>query len=54
MNRATFRYRSLRDPRTELRTRIREIAQVRVRYGYRKIRVLFKLVELNHAVYWQL
>jgi putative transposase len=40
MNRATFRYRSHRDPRTELRMRIREIAQVRVRYGYRKIRVL--------------
>jgi putative transposase len=40
MNRATFRYRSYRDPRTELRMRIREIAQVRVRYGYRKIRVL--------------
>jgi putative transposase len=42
MNRATFRYRSHRDPRTELRMRIREIAQVRVRYGYRKIRVLLK------------
>jgi hypothetical protein len=40
MNRATFRYRSYRDPRTELRMRIREIAQARVRYGYRKIRVL--------------
>ena len=40
MHRATFRYRSHRDPRTELRMRIREIAQVRVRYGYRKIRVL--------------
>ena len=40
MNRATFRYRSYRDPRTELRMRIREIAQTRVQYGYRKIRVL--------------
>ena len=40
MHRATFRYRSYRDPRAELRMRIREIAQVRVRYGYRKIRVL--------------
>jgi putative transposase len=28
------------EPRTELRMRIREIAQARVRYGYRKIRVL--------------
>ena len=38
--RATYRYRSHLDPRTELRMRIREIAQARVRYGYRKIRVL--------------
>jgi putative transposase len=38
--RATYRYRSCIDPRTELRMRIREIAQARVRYGYRKIRVL--------------
>jgi hypothetical protein len=35
--RATYRYRSCLDPRTELRMRIREIAQARVRYGYRKI-----------------
>jgi putative transposase len=38
--RATYRYRSYLDPRTELRMRILEIAQARVRYGYRKIRVL--------------
>ncbi len=40
LNRGTFRYRTHRDPRTALRMRIREIAQARVRYGYRKIRVL--------------
>src|SRR5271167_4575434 len=40
LNRGTFRYRSHKDPRTALRMRIREIAQTRVRYGYRKIRVL--------------
>ena len=34
--RATYRYKSCLDPRTELRMRIREIAQARVRYGYRK------------------
>ena len=38
--RVTYRYRSQLDPRTELRMRIREIAQSRVRYGYRKIRAL--------------
>ena len=37
---STFRYVSMREPRTALRVRIREIAQTRVRYGYRKIRVL--------------
>ena len=40
VTRGTYRYRSCCDPRTELRMRIREIAQARVRYGYRKIRVL--------------
>jgi putative transposase len=38
--RATYRYRSCLDPWTELRMRIREIAQARVRNGYRKIREL--------------
>ena len=38
--RATYHYRSHRDPRTMLRQRIREMTQTRVRYGYRKIRVL--------------
>ncbi len=37
---STYRYVSQQEPRTALRLRIREIAQVRVRYGYRKIRVL--------------
>ena len=40
MVRGTYRYRSHREPWTELRMRIQEIAQSRVRYGYRKIRVL--------------
>lgn len=38
--RSTQRYRSRKDPQTALRLRLREIAQARVRYGYRKIRVL--------------
>jgi hypothetical protein len=40
VTRGTYRYRSCLDPRTELRMRIREIAQARVRYGYGNIRVL--------------
>ncbi len=38
--RATYRYRRHRDPCTALRQRIHELARTRVRYGYRKIRVL--------------
>ena len=37
--RDTYQYQSHRNPRTALRQRIREMAQARVRYGYRKIRV---------------
>jgi len=40
LHRGTYRYRGHKDPRTALRMRIREIAQTRVRYGYRKIVVL--------------
>ena len=39
---STFRYQSTEEPRTALRLRIREIGQARIRYGYRKIRVLLK------------
>jgi hypothetical protein len=39
-NRATFRCGIHKDPRTELRMRILEIAQTKVRYGYRNIRLL--------------
>jgi putative transposase len=38
--RATYHYQSHRDPRIALRQRMREMAQTRVRYGDRKIRVL--------------
>lgn len=38
--RSTKRYCSRKDTQTALRQRLREIAQARVRYGYRKIRVL--------------
>ena len=40
MVRGTYRNQSHQKLWTELRMRIREIAQSRVRYGYRKIRVL--------------
>jgi putative transposase len=40
LNRGTYRYTSHKSPWTVLRMRIREIAQARVRYAYRKIQVL--------------
>ncbi len=40
LHRGTYRYSSHKNPWTALRMRIREIAQARVRYGYRKIQVL--------------
>ena len=42
LQRGTYQYQSHKDPRTELRMRMREIATMRVRYGYRKILVLLQ------------
>jgi putative transposase len=35
-------YRSRKDPRADLRLRMREIANTRIRYGYRRVHVLLK------------
>jgi len=35
-------YRSVKDPRNDLRARMRELAGARVRYGYRRLHVLLK------------
>jgi len=42
LSRSVYQYRSHRDPQTALRRRMCEIAATRVRYGYRKIRVLLE------------
>lgn len=42
MSRSVCRYRSARNSRAELRLRMKEIAQVRVRYGYRRMLVLLR------------
>lgn len=47
--RSTNRYRSVRDPQLPLRQRMREIAQVRVRYGYRRIHVLLRREGWKHG-----
>src|SRR5262249_36939127 len=39
---SSIRYQSCRDPLTTLRQRLRELAQTRVRFGYRRLLVLFR------------
>ena len=41
-HRSSQRYRSRRDPQTELRVRLRDLAASRVRYGYRRLHVLLR------------
>lgn len=40
--RSSLSYASRRDPLTALRQRLRELAQTRVRFGYRRLRVLLQ------------
>lgn len=40
--RSVYTYQSHLNPRTEIRQRMREIVQVRVRYGYRRVHVLLR------------
>jgi putative transposase len=42
LHRSAWYYRSYRDPQTVLRQRIRDLAQSRVRFGYRRILLLLK------------
>ena len=41
-HRSAQRYRSRREPQVELRMRLRDLAAVRVRYGYRRLHVLLR------------
>lgn len=41
-HRSSLRYQSRRDPQTALRQRLRELAQTRVRFGYRRLLVLLR------------
>ena len=41
-SRSSLRYQSRRDPLTALRQRMRELAQTRVRFGYRRLLVLLR------------
>ena len=41
-HRSTQRKPSTRDPRVELRQRMREIVQTRIRYGYRRVQIMLR------------
>ena len=40
--RASHRYKSRRDPEVDLRMRLKELAESRVRYGYRRLHILLQ------------
>ena len=42
MSRSVHRYQSRRDPQLALRMRLKELAAVRVRFGYRRLTVLLR------------
>jgi len=42
ISRSTVRYKSVRPPREPLRARLRELAAVRVSYGYRRLHILLR------------
>jgi len=42
LHRSNFYYKSVLNPRLELRDRLRELARVRMRYGYRRLHVLLR------------
>ena len=47
--RSSVYYRSRKDPLTALRQRMRELAQTRVRFGYRRLRVLLHARRLGRS-----
>lgn len=49
LHRSVHHYRSRKDPQLALRQRMREIAQVRVRYGYRRLHVLLRREGWRHG-----
>ena len=54
--RSSQRYQSVREDRAELRIRLRDLAAVRVRYGYRRLHVLLRRegYEVNHKLVYRL
>lgn len=53
--RASHRYKSRRDPQVALRVRLKELAETRVRYGYRRLHVLLQREgwQVNHKTVYR-
>jgi putative transposase len=49
LRRSVHYYRSVKDPKLALRKRMHELAQVRIRYGYRRIHVLLRREGWKHG-----
>jgi len=49
LRRSVHYYRSVKDPKLALRRRMHELAQVRIRYGYRRIHVLLRREGWKHG-----
>ena len=56
LGRASRRYQSRRDPAVELRMRLKELAESRVRYGYRRLHILLQREgwQVNHKHLYRL
>jgi len=54
--RSSHRYQSIKSPQTPLRMRIRELAETRIRYGYKRITVLLRREgwQVNHKRVYRL
>lgn len=54
--RASHRYKSRRDPQVALRMRLKELAETRVRFGYRRLHVLLRREgwQVNHKTVYRL
>ena len=56
LQRSVYYYRHRRDPQTELRVRLRDLAAARVRYGYERLHTLLRREgwQINHKRVYRL
>lgn len=56
IQRNSYRYQSTRDPQVALRMRLKELAETRVRYGYRRLTILLNREgwQVNHKRIYRL